>query len=146
MLRLVKQMFEYLKNLIDKIRGVEQVEPLVTNMEEESLPPVLPKTQGVDKMADQISGSSEKFINELVSTFMSIDGVGEVLAAPTYIINGSGYAWFYNPNTRSMARVSRGSEVFLYKNQKDAKGRVYGYVGELLLAIPEEDLVEIGHN
>ena len=97
-------------------------------------------------MADQISGSSEKFINELVSTYMGIDGVGEVLAAPTYIINVSGYAWFYNPNTRSMARVSRGSEVFLYKNQKDAKGRVYGYVGELLLAIPEEDLVEIGHN
>ena len=146
-IQFLKRIFRLVTTIVDKFRGLEAPEPLVKNMEQ-AIAPVEPLSRSKD-MSDQdnnITGSNEDYIDALIDTFMQFEAFQETMNQPQYVISGSGYAWYYNPNTRAMSRVPCGSEVMLFKKKADAKGRLYCHVGQELLAIPREDLIKIGYN
>tara|TARA_R100000008_G_scaffold63066_2_gene40315 strand:- start:138 stop:575 length:438 start_codon:yes stop_codon:yes gene_type:complete len=145
-MKIIYRIIDYIKKFINKISGVEDIEPLVKNIEQINVLENDTWSKKMDNPDDGLTGSSEDFIEALLETFMEYDGFKQTMTQPAYTISGSGHAWYYNPNTRAMSRIAAGTEVYLYKNKIDPKGRVYCYVGEEVLAIPKEDLLKIGYN
>ena len=44
--------------------------------------------------------------------------------APYQIISGSGDGWFIDPTTKSMVKLTRGTEIVQVTNKPDKRGRV----------------------
>jgi hypothetical protein len=64
----------------------------------------------------------------------------------SYILSGSGFSWFYSDTKRTMVRIMRGAECILYEKDPVSKNKYIVQVGNEVLSIPEEELVEIGWN
>lgn len=140
---LIHRLFDFFSALLNKLRGVEPIEPLIKIGDTEN--PSL-ETDGANMVDNTASGSAQTYFDDLLTAVFGDGALLDAELPPTYVIKGSGSAWYYNPHSRGMSCVSRGSEVTTVPGRYDSKGRAYVYVGELLLTIPQEDLIEIGYN
>ncbi len=77
-----------------------------------------------------------------------LDATGSSNVEPlTYqMISGSGYGWFYDPVTRAMAEVARGTEIVQISEASDCRGMILVRAPYKFLMIPEEEIIDIGYN
>ena len=77
-----------------------------------------------------------------------LDATGSLDTEPLQyqMISGSGYDWFYDPVSRAMAEVARGTEVVQLSEESDYKGRILVRAPYKFLLIPEEEIIDIGFN
>ncbi len=66
---------------------------------------------------------------------------------PEIFIRGSGYIWCYQPNSKTMIRISRGTKGYIVSDEEDEQGRVMIYVdaNEIVL-IDKEEILDLGFN
>ena len=66
---------------------------------------------------------------------------------PEIFIRGSGYIRCYQPNTKTMIRISRGTKGYIVSDEEDEQGRVMIYVdaNEIVL-IDKEEILDLGFN
>ncbi len=70
----------------------------------------------------------------------------EESSQPGYILSGSGFGWYYSDSKKTMVRVARGSECIVFEKDPLNKTKFIVQVGNDLLSISEDDLIEIGWN
>ena len=77
-----------------------------------------------------------------------LDATGSLDTEPLQyqMISGSGYDWVYDPVSRAMAEVARGTEVVQLSEESDYKGRILVRAPYKFLLIPEEEIIDIGFN
>jgi|7_EtaG_2_1085326.scaffolds.fasta_scaffold143324_2 hypothetical protein len=87
----------------------------------------------IKKILKQISGNMEDFEGNLV---------------PTVAIKGTkGHIWCYHVNERKFVKIHRGVVGYVLSKERDEKGRLLIYTEKSqIVAIYEEDLVEVGFN
>ena len=138
--------------LIDKFRGVEQIDPLVTNIEPSGLKGVnnMDDTENSGSVGQDTVYSKDQYMNEYMSQIIELmldpNDMAKMANVPYYMISGSGPAWYYAPKSRTFAMVNRGSEVWIASKNPDDRGRYYVYTNELIVLIPKEELVRIEFN
>ena len=85
----------------------------------------------------------KRIIRQLSGRLEEDDGP---LVVPSIII-GDGFIWCYNPISRDMIRIRRGTKVFVVDGRLDEKNRVmiYAETGEIAL-IEQKELLVLGFN
>jgi hypothetical protein len=63
---------------------------------------------------------------------------------PQRILSGSGYGWFWCPQTKQMTRAIRGTEVIFLSEYDDDQSLVMSH-GNILI-VNNEDVIEVGYN
>ena len=86
------------------------------------------------------SGSLEKtLVDELLEAMYP-------LCEPVHVISGSGWGWFLDPETSTMSRVMRGTEIIPISEESDESDRILVESPFGRLMIPEDEVSEIGWN
>jgi hypothetical protein len=83
----------------------------------------------------------DDILNDLV-TYVA----AESDSLPNYVISGSGWGWFLDPEKNQMVRVSRGSEIVPLPGETDTLDRCLVRSDYRFLLIPESEVQEIGWN
>jgi|ETNvirenome_6_85_1030632.scaffolds.fasta_scaffold00382_36 hypothetical protein len=83
-----------------------------------------------DPLLDNILNSSSEFISH----------------EPTYILSGSGWSWFYDPDERTMVPVLRGIECFIDDLPKEEDSKITIYTSKRRIVVKKEDVIEVGWN
>jgi len=65
---------------------------------------------------------------------------------PACILSGSGFGWFYSDTKKTMVRVTRGTECLIFEKDPYYDTKFIVQVGNEVLSIPEDELLEIGWN
>ena len=65
---------------------------------------------------------------------------------PQYIISGSGWGWYLDPEVHQMVRVAKGQEIVLMPGAPDDNDRVLVRSPFRFLMIHESEVQEIGWN
>jgi hypothetical protein len=65
---------------------------------------------------------------------------------PQYIISGSGWGWYLDPEIHQMVRVAKGQEIIPMPGNSDDHDRLLVRASFRFLMIPEEEVQEIGWN
>ena len=63
-----------------------------------------------------------------------------------YVISGSGWGWFLDPDTYEFVRTSRGTEILPLPGDFDDKDRMLVKTQYRFLLIPKNEVQEIGWN
>ena len=63
---------------------------------------------------------------------------------PQCILSGSGYDWFWSPQTKQMTRVRRGSEIIFLSEYDNEKSLVMSHSN--ILIVDKDEIVEVGFN
>ena len=82
--------------------------------------------------------------HELIFADFELNTVG--YSQPSYILSGSGFSWFYSDDKRTMVRVMRGTECTLYEKDPTRTGKYIVQIGNEILSVYEQELIEIGWN
>tara|TARA_R110002020_G_C16148955_1_gene762494 strand:- start:349 stop:555 length:207 start_codon:yes stop_codon:yes gene_type:complete len=63
------------------------------------------------------------------------------------LIKGSGYIWCYNPQSKDLKRIARGTKIYIVDDAADKDDRVLVYTdtGEIVF-IERDELLMIGLN
>jgi hypothetical protein len=85
--------------------------------------------------------SSQNLIEELISGSQFLGD-----SEPQYIISGSGWGWFLDPEIHQMVRIARGQEIIPLPGDVDDQDRLLVRAPFRFLMIPEEEVQEIGWN
>ena len=65
---------------------------------------------------------------------------------PSYVISGSGWAWFLDPESYQFIRCTRGTEIVPINEIPDEADRILVRSPYRFLLIPKEEVQEIGWN
>ena len=90
------------------------------------------ETNLIEKLEEM---SQEDMIDSLMST-----------CEPVHVISGSGWGWFLDPESSTMSRIMRGTEIIPIDSNVDASDRILVESPFGLLMIPEDEVSEIGWN
>ena len=84
-----------------------------------------------------------KNINDLIESLWEND---EIWAddKPTYMLRGTGWDWFFCPNTNTMDRLRRGLEIVPINNPEN--GKVACMYNTQVYLIPEDEIICYGWN
>jgi hypothetical protein len=63
---------------------------------------------------------------------------------PQCILSGSGYGWFWSPQTKQMTRVRRGTEIVFLSEYDSEKILVMSHSN--ILAVNKNEIIEVGFN
>ena len=63
-----------------------------------------------------------------------------------YAISGSGPAWFFDPDTRTLVKTERGMQVVVLAEEEDDLGRLLVQTMNTLIMVPKEEILDIGFN
>ena len=63
-----------------------------------------------------------------------------------YVISGSGWGWYLDPDTHEFVRVSRGTQIIPMMDQQDDRERVLVKSLYRFLLIPIAEVQEVGWN
>ena len=91
-------------------------------------------TGGSKKMNDSSLDSIIKNTSEFISH------------EPAYILSGSGWAWFYDPDERTMVPVLRGVECFVDEIPEEDGEKMTIYTSKRRIVVKKEDIIEVGWN
>jgi len=83
---------------------------------------------------DEIQG----IVDQLLLISASEDNV------PQCILSGSGYGWFWCPQTKQMTAALRGSEIILLSEYDHEKSLVM-FQGSILV-VDNDEVIEVGYN
>ena len=67
-------------------------------------------------------------------------------SAPNYILSGSGFDWFVDPDTYTMVRIQRGTEVVPIDFLHDEGDRVLVRILHRFILVNKDEVQEIGFN
>ena len=84
---------------------------------------------------------SQELLDELV---YGSDFIGD--SEPQYVISGSGWGWYLDPDVHQMVRIARGQEIVPMPGEPDSKDRILVRAPFRFLMIPEDEVQEIGWN
>lgn len=92
-----------------------------------------------------------KDIDEILKELIELDEAMLLLDSEPdseqyYIISGSGWGWFLDPETKTLARIPRGTEVVPMPGEPDDRGRLLVRAPGRFLLIPEFEVQDIGWN
>ena len=65
---------------------------------------------------------------------------------PQYVISGSGWGWYLDPEEHQMVRIARGQEIVLLPGEPDEYNRLLVRAPFRFLMIHESEVQEIGWN
>ncbi len=71
---------------------------------------------------------------------------GLLPAEQNYVVSGSGSAWYYSIEKKSMVRVQRGGTVFLLEDFVSGSEKLMCQTGNEIVYIPATEILEIGWN
>jgi hypothetical protein len=91
-----------------------------------------------------ITGEKMDILQEILEAGM--DMPFEESFQPGYILSGSGFDWFYSDSKKTMVRIARGSECIVFEKDPSNSTKFIVQVGNDLLSISEDELIEIGWN
>jgi len=78
------------------------------------------------------------------------EAMSELLAGassiPSYVISGSGWGWFLDPESHQFIRCTRGTEVVPIDENPDSYDRILVRSPYRFLLIPKDEVQEIGWN
>ena len=77
---------------------------------------------------------------------IDIDSYLDEIAQPEHILSGSGFAWYYSDTRRTMVRVKRGSECVVFDTDIEDNSKVLVQIGNEILLIDSNEIIEIGWN
>jgi hypothetical protein len=80
----------------------------------------------------------QEIVDQLLLISASEDNV------PQCILSGSGYGWFWCPQTKQMTRAMRGTEVVLLSEYDHTKSLVMSH--GCLLVVESDEVIEVGYN
>jgi hypothetical protein len=83
---------------------------------------------------------------ELFEYFENDPGLDSYDSMPEYIISGSGYDWFYDPDDRGMARVLRGTECIPISFDEDSAGKITVRVPYRFIVLNSREVLKVGWN
>ena len=83
----------------------------------------------------------DKFLEEIISD-IPLGG----FSLPQYVISGSGWGWFLDPEAHAMVRINRGTEIIPLGDDSDSQERLLVRAPYRFLLIPEKEVQEIGWN
>jgi|7_EtaG_2_1085326.scaffolds.fasta_scaffold83127_1 hypothetical protein len=63
-----------------------------------------------------------------------------------HAISGSGPAWFFEPDTRTLVKTERGMQVLVLAEEEDDLGRLLVQTMNTLIMVPKEEILDIGYN
>ena len=63
-----------------------------------------------------------------------------------HAISGSGPAWFFEPDTRTLVKTERGMQVIILAEDEDDSGRLLVQTMNTLIMVPKEEILDIGYN
>jgi len=63
-----------------------------------------------------------------------------------HAISGSGPAWFFEPDTRTLVKTERGMQVVVLAEEEDDLGRLLVQTMNTLIMVPKEEILDIGYN
>ena len=69
----------------------------------------------------------------------------ETLSEPTYIVSGSGYAWYYSIEKKSMVMINRGATC-LPLDDTESDDKILCQAGNEIVYIPSQEIIELGWN
>ena len=79
----------------------------------------------------------EDIMSEMIENAISI---------PSYVISGSGLAWFLDPESHQFIRCTRGTEIVPIDENPDTNDRILVRSPYRFLLIPKDEVQEIGWN
>ncbi|MDP7477420.1 MAG: hypothetical protein QF442_03150 [Candidatus Peribacteraceae bacterium] len=94
-------------------------------------------------MGDFIMSSQ---ITELLEEILGNPEKNPQMELPQYVISGSGWDWFFDPESCQMVRTARGTEVVPMPGDPDASNRILVRAPFRFLMIPDAELEEVGWN
>ena len=83
-------------------------------------------------------------INDIIDMLYSLDDVSQDAELPSYVISGSGTAWYFDPETKFMVNIARGTEVLPVEDLEGGKTLVRSPFN--FLVMPSDEIIEIGFN
>ena len=95
----------------------------------------------MNEPAHDISVVEEIDIDEIMSELLS--GASSI---PNYVISGSGWGLFLDPESNQFIRCSRGTEIVPINNNLDSLDRMLVRSPYRFLLIPKDEVQEIGWN
>ncbi len=69
----------------------------------------------------------------------------ENLSEPTYIVSGSGYAWYYSIERKSMVMINRGVTCLPLDDAQGSE-KILCQAGNEIVYIPSKEIIELGWN
>jgi len=63
-----------------------------------------------------------------------------------HAISGSGPAWFFEPDTRTLVKTERGMQVLVLADEEDDLGRLLVQTMYTLIMVPKEEILDLGYN
>jgi hypothetical protein len=70
----------------------------------------------------------------------------DAVSVPNYVISGSGWGWFLDPEVHQFIRCSRGTEIIPMDELPDEADRILVRSPYRFLLIPKNEVQEIGWN
>lgn len=83
-------------------------------------------------------------ISDIIDMIYSLDDISQDAELPCYVISGSGTGWFFDPETKFMVNIARGTEILPVEDL--AGGKVLVRSPFNFLVIPDDEIIEIGFN
>tara|TARA_B100000131_G_C17882243_1_gene518784 strand:+ start:234 stop:473 length:240 start_codon:yes stop_codon:yes gene_type:complete len=69
----------------------------------------------------------------------------EAASEPTYIVSGSGHAWYYSIEKKSMVMINRGATC-LPLDDTESSEKILCQAGNEIVYIPAQEIIELGWN
>jgi len=63
---------------------------------------------------------------------------------PQRVLSGSGYGWFWSPQTKQMTMAIRGTEIIFISEYDDKKSLVMSHSN--ILVVDKDEIIEVGFN
>ena len=73
------------------------------------------------------------------------DGITQP-AIQNYILSGSGFDWFVDPDTHTMVRIQRGTEIIPVDNIPDDNDKIIVRILHRFILVNKDEVQEIGFN
>tara|TARA_Y100000593_G_scaffold75570_1_gene139443 strand:- start:613 stop:900 length:288 start_codon:yes stop_codon:yes gene_type:complete len=92
-------------------------------------------------LSEKIKNIDEIEMEEALADLLS--GASNI---PNYVISGSGWGWFLDPESHQFIRCSRGTEIVPVDENPDDSDRILVRSPYRFLLIPKDEVQEIGWN
>jgi len=92
-----------------------------------------------------VKSTDENVSTEVFEELIS-DAIKETKNLPNYVISGSGWGYFLDPERNQIVRVSRGTEIIPLPGETDSLDRCLVRAAYRFLLVPECEVQEVGWN
>ena len=91
-------------------------------------------------MTKQIFRETDEYTDDFVEEL-----IASAASQSQYVISGSGWGWYLDPDCHEFVRVSRGTSILPLPSESE-ENKILVRTPYRFLLVPEEEVVEIGWN